>query len=87
MVLQAAAVEGIRSRAEVQRRWVSQPAAIVLFSASQRLCARTYWFRPQAGLGSSAFISGPGIDAGQSHEISHDEIFSLPGLKPNNVSR
>jgi len=51
MVMQVRVAERVRPRAEAQRRWDGKGVAVLLFSASQRLCARTYWFRPQAALG------------------------------------
>jgi len=41
-MIQAAVEKEIRPRAEAQRRWVSKGVAALAFSASQRLCARTY---------------------------------------------
>ena len=61
MVMQVRVAERVRPRAEAQRRWDGKGVAVLLFSASQRLCARTYWFRPQAALGASAFICGSGV--------------------------
>jgi len=61
MVMQVRVAQRVRPRAEAQRRWDGKGVAVLLFSASQRLCARTYWFRPQAALGASAFICGSGV--------------------------
>ena len=45
------------SRAETQRRWVSEGVAVLVFSASQRLCARTYLVAAEGRAGTfAAFV-------------------------------
>ncbi len=57
-IMQALMEKGITSRAETQRRWDSKSTVLLVLLCASASPRESLWFRPKAGLGSSAFICG-----------------------------